>query len=296
MKMHWPIFRTLTFLIVGIFNTVLIRSEDLGTWKNYLGYALLIIGIIDAFFLIKKYLKGKKFIREQNTMWKLLRTEIKYFKWLYVLSLLFVFIVNIGITLDGRWIEAQNDFPGLRIIWIGAGIIVLFFTVLFNKKSGRLRTHKTAPIPNNQIAIVRLLSFVGFWTLLLTILLVFYIINLGSIPNLNWILNLLSITGIMFMINSIPILYSDFYSTYFKTSEKMIIMMFWSTIWIVYISLNVIFSRYFDFISQQFFASTRKSLMELYSTTETTLINLTIGITLFLFSIYTFRKRKLYLE
>jgi len=64
MKMYWPIFRTLTFLIVGIFNTVLIRSEDLGTWKNYLGYALLIIGIIDAFFLIKKYLKSRKVIRE----------------------------------------------------------------------------------------------------------------------------------------------------------------------------------------------------------------------------------------
>jgi len=229
-------------------------------------------------------------------MWKLLKTEIEYFKWLYILSILFIFIVNLGITLDGRWIEAQNDFPGLRVIWIGAGIVVLFFTVLFNKKSSRLRTQKIAPIPDNQIAFVRVLSFVGFWIFLLTILFLFYLINFGYFPNLNWILNLLSITGIMFLINSIPILYSDFYSTYFKISEKIIIITFWSVILVIYISLNVIFIRYLDFISPQFFVSTRKTLMELYSTTEVIITNFFIGILLFSFSIYTFRKRKLYLE
>jgi len=60
MKRYWPILRTLTFLIVGIFNTVLIRTEDIGTWKNYIGYILLIIGIIDAYFLIKNYLRRGK--------------------------------------------------------------------------------------------------------------------------------------------------------------------------------------------------------------------------------------------
>lgn len=57
MKKYWPILRTLTFLIVGIFNTLLIRPEDVGTWKNYIGYGLLIIGIIDAIVLIKKSLR-----------------------------------------------------------------------------------------------------------------------------------------------------------------------------------------------------------------------------------------------
>ena len=56
MKTYWPAVRTLTFIIVGLFNTALIRREDIGTWKNYLGFALLFIGIIDAFFLIKNYL------------------------------------------------------------------------------------------------------------------------------------------------------------------------------------------------------------------------------------------------
>ena len=57
MKKYWPILRILTFLIVGIFNTLLIRPEDVGTWKNYTGYGLLIIGIFDAIVLIKKSLR-----------------------------------------------------------------------------------------------------------------------------------------------------------------------------------------------------------------------------------------------
>ena len=57
MKKTWPIIRTLTFLIVGVFNTLLIGPEDVGTWKNYVGYALLLIGVIDAFFLIKRSLR-----------------------------------------------------------------------------------------------------------------------------------------------------------------------------------------------------------------------------------------------
>jgi len=62
MKKYWPIIRTLTFLIVGVLNTALIRPEDVGTWKNYTGYILLVLGIIDGVVLITKYLKGKKIV------------------------------------------------------------------------------------------------------------------------------------------------------------------------------------------------------------------------------------------
>ena len=66
MKKYWPVLRTLTFLIVGVFNTVLIRPEDIGNWKHYAGYILLIIGIIDAFFLIKSYVKWRKSVSLQK--------------------------------------------------------------------------------------------------------------------------------------------------------------------------------------------------------------------------------------
>lgn len=56
-KEHWAIARTLLFLIVGLLNTVFIRPEDIGTWKNYVGYGVLLVAIVDIFFLVKQYLK-----------------------------------------------------------------------------------------------------------------------------------------------------------------------------------------------------------------------------------------------
>jgi hypothetical protein len=41
-------------------NTILIKPEDIGSFKNYLGYGLLILGLIDAFFLIRSKIKSRK--------------------------------------------------------------------------------------------------------------------------------------------------------------------------------------------------------------------------------------------
>jgi hypothetical protein len=55
MKKYWPILRTLTFLIVGLMNTLLIRPEDLGTWKNYLGFLFLALVLFDLImYFVKK--------------------------------------------------------------------------------------------------------------------------------------------------------------------------------------------------------------------------------------------------
>ncbi|GGE40518.1 hypothetical protein [Psychroflexus planctonicus] len=57
LKKHWTISRTLLFVIIGLKNTVFIRPEDIGTWKNYVGYGVLLVAIVDIFFLVKQYLK-----------------------------------------------------------------------------------------------------------------------------------------------------------------------------------------------------------------------------------------------
>ncbi len=59
-KTSWKIIRTILFLVVGLMNTILIKPEDIGSFKNYLGYGLLILGIIDAFFLIRSKIKSRK--------------------------------------------------------------------------------------------------------------------------------------------------------------------------------------------------------------------------------------------
>lgn len=58
-KKQWPIARTLLFVIIGLLNTVFIRPEDIGTWKNYFGFGILLLAIVDIFFLVKQYLNRK---------------------------------------------------------------------------------------------------------------------------------------------------------------------------------------------------------------------------------------------
>jgi hypothetical protein len=229
-------------------------------------------------------------------MWKLVKSEILYFRWLYIISMAVVLIINTGLTIDGKWIEAQDDFPGLRVIWMGVGIVVLFFAILFNRKSGRLRTNKLVPLSNLQVSLARLIPFILFWISLMIILLFFYLINFAELPTINWLVNLISISGIMLLINSIPILYSDFYSTYFTRKSKVLMILFWSILWIIYIWMNVIFMTYLDFISPEYFVETRESLKELYFTPTATITNILIGFFMFFLSIITFRKRKHYLD
>lgn len=58
-KLIWHIIRILTFYLLGIMNTVLIRPEHLGTIKNYIGYALLVVAIMyTAFFAYRMWVKG----------------------------------------------------------------------------------------------------------------------------------------------------------------------------------------------------------------------------------------------
>jgi intracellular septation protein A len=59
-KQNWRIVRSLLFVIIGLLNTVFLRPEDIGTWKNYLGYGFLLVAVIDMLFIIKLYLKRNK--------------------------------------------------------------------------------------------------------------------------------------------------------------------------------------------------------------------------------------------
>ena len=60
-KKHiWTMIRAIIFLTVGLMNTVFIKYEDIGTWKNYFGYAFLIVALIDIAFVISRILNARK--------------------------------------------------------------------------------------------------------------------------------------------------------------------------------------------------------------------------------------------
>jgi hypothetical protein len=50
----WHLLRTLGFWIVGLLNTLLIRPEDVGSWKNFVGWAFLALALLDSVALFRK--------------------------------------------------------------------------------------------------------------------------------------------------------------------------------------------------------------------------------------------------
>lgn len=72
-------FRFITFLLIGLINTLLIRDEFIGSWKNYIGYALLILAIVDFVFLISIILKQEKYEKTRLTFLKVLAVIIPFY-------------------------------------------------------------------------------------------------------------------------------------------------------------------------------------------------------------------------
>ena len=52
----WPRFHSYIFLLLGLMNTVFIKEQDVGTYKNYLGYAFLVFVFLEMLIhFINKY-------------------------------------------------------------------------------------------------------------------------------------------------------------------------------------------------------------------------------------------------
>jgi hypothetical protein len=50
----WHLQRTLLFWVIGLLNTALIRPEDVGSWKNIVGWAMLVLAVADTVLLSRK--------------------------------------------------------------------------------------------------------------------------------------------------------------------------------------------------------------------------------------------------
>ncbi len=50
-KAVWHLTRTLGFWTIGLFNTLLLRPEDVDTWRPYVGGILLLIAVADTIAL-----------------------------------------------------------------------------------------------------------------------------------------------------------------------------------------------------------------------------------------------------
>ena len=56
----WTLIRTLSLWLVGLMNTLFIKQSNIGSWIQYLGYAILVIALIDTLYIIYYFRKTKK--------------------------------------------------------------------------------------------------------------------------------------------------------------------------------------------------------------------------------------------
>ena len=59
-KKRQTFIRILAAIVIGLMNTVFVRPEDVGSWKNCVGYLFLIIAAIDLFYLLLMSFKQSK--------------------------------------------------------------------------------------------------------------------------------------------------------------------------------------------------------------------------------------------
>ena len=57
----WRVQRTVLFWVGGVLNTALLRPENVGGWRNWLGWTILVLAAIDTialYFLERQILQG----------------------------------------------------------------------------------------------------------------------------------------------------------------------------------------------------------------------------------------------
>jgi hypothetical protein len=229
-------------------------------------------------------------------MWKILKAEIEHNKYYLLPGLLFVFILQVILVISGDWNESQNDFPGLRVIWFSLSIFIVFLYLLSFRKDKRLRIHTMLPINPRKIASVRISVFILFWIVLILILFLFHLINQGQFPGPAWIYNILTLTGLVFIINSLPYFSQDIFNIYFSKKSRVLLSIALILCSIIYIILVLMITPYFDTIDPQFFNSYRNTVQKVYFSPAVTIISPITGITLLIASLFLFNRRKSYLE
>lgn len=50
-KVIWTVVRTLSFILIGLVNTLWAKPEDVGSWKTYFGFFFLILAVADILLL-----------------------------------------------------------------------------------------------------------------------------------------------------------------------------------------------------------------------------------------------------
>jgi hypothetical protein len=228
-------------------------------------------------------------------MLTIIKSYYIYHKYASLAAIVFVLLINLILALSGDWFEAQDDFPGLRVVWIAVvSILYLIFHVVSNHEK-RIRIHRILPISSFTIALSRLLSVLTFWIVTLFILLLFNFVMNSSLPNAKWIFDTAALTGFIATINAYPLIYRDLIAIPNSARGKIIISGIYASITIMISGFLVLSVPYLDAISPSYIHLLGNELYYLYLSSIGKLFLILLGICFSAISIILFTKRKTYL-
>lgn len=162
-------------------------------------------------------------------MWKIIKADIQYHKWLFLSLYLFVLPFYVFNAITGN----MED----QLMWIAFYTlpIIGIFRGNEEKHSKRIRFHASLPISTHQLGISRYVIISVYWISLVCLFCISVILNKASILNVWWIL---SMTASGPFVASCMMIYEDLkFSKYHKAAQilyRVVIVLLGAIIIILY--------------------------------------------------------------
>lgn len=229
-------------------------------------------------------------------MWKILKAELSYNKYVLVIPygvVLYVIIANVS----QGWSNVELNLPGVRAMMVVAAAVIFLFSIVTFFKEKRERYFTLLPLSIRQIGISRLLFLITVW---LSFILLFWISTLTVTPyQLSTILwGTLSLTGFILMANAYIFIHRDLKFCSSGKFQKILITFFYPIMIIIgYLLWYLLFAvpvPYFEFFKPL------NTLNEEFSNISTSLMGFSIfivlGMSFTVLSVFVFKRRRSYLE
>jgi hypothetical protein len=228
-------------------------------------------------------------------MWNILKADLMNNKLILIIPCGLVFFGMIINVILG-WQNVELDLPGVRSLMTTAIIVLIIFNFIKYIQEKRVRLISILPLSIKKVAVSRLLYIVFIWT---SFLLLYWISSSTAKPyRFNIIFwDTLSVTGLVLFVNAFPYFFPDFKFS-FKEKYKTVVLTILLVL-IFFIGYLLIFTFGINKYSWKIFQPLlllRNMLSSISSTSIGTLIFILIGLGFSALNIFTFERRKSYLE
>jgi len=229
-------------------------------------------------------------------MWKLFKAEIGYNKILLTVLLLFFVIVNIMFLISGIY-EPDKSYPALKAVFVSLMSVAWLSDYIKHQKEKTNRQRGILPVSLIQLSLIRnvyipiiwMFIFITFWSTII-------LFRCGYIHKIQ-IIDLIAISGFVFTLNAVPIIYHNLQTILKNRFMKIMInfMYYIILILIMYTFLMMVVvlhaSEHLDFL-----LPVQDKVKNYIYSSEGSIVFLLFGMLMICLGTFTYLKRKSYLE